>query len=265
MVAINTSVGRLNQSVRVGQRDLPVFTRLPEKPEDMQRQDNRYTVMAKLLYPDMSDAEYMHAIWNAMDLIEAKSALRLFRRWYGPNGVEMPSDIVLRDGAVAPQERDFDHYTQLSSFGQIARDTIETNWEIARTCSDNEQTLAGVVKIAQLNVVAPVVNWYACQLPLNGASQVLAWPLHSMNVVSDQVMMTRLLTAGRAKKDSWIRSCVVIRPFHAVSPYAQTYRRAKTPAALIQVTTPPSKRPRKRPARARKRSGRRSVRRAIPT
>jgi hypothetical protein len=104
MVAINTSVGQVDRRLRLGSRTVPVFMRLPEKPEDMQRQDNRYTVMAKLLYPDLSDSKYMHSVWNAMDLLETKVALRLQNRWYGPKpNIEVPpADVVLRDGTVSP-------------------------------------------------------------------------------------------------------------------------------------------------------------------
>lgn len=62
MIAINTSVGQIDRRLPIGNRTIPVFMRLPEKPEDMQRQDNRYTVMAKLLYPDLSDSKYMHSV-----------------------------------------------------------------------------------------------------------------------------------------------------------------------------------------------------------
>ncbi len=100
MVSINTAVGQVNRSLKIGDRSAPLFLRLPEKPEDMQRQDNRFTVMAKLLQPDLSDAEYMHSVWNAMDLIEARAALRLLSNWPAPKtGIEVPAaDVVLRDG-----------------------------------------------------------------------------------------------------------------------------------------------------------------------
>lgn len=234
MVAINTAVGRLNHTIVHGQRHVPVFCRLPEKPEDMQRQDNRYTVMAKLFYPDLSDAEYMHSVWNAMDLVESKTALRVMGRWYGPGGAEIqPCDVVMRDGPVAPQDRDFNHYNLPTSYGLIVRDMIQTCWDIARKSRDDAQTVAGVVKNAQLNVFAPVINWFAAQVARDRKGQLLAWPLQSLNAVSDQLMLTRLLTAGRGKMDPWTRSCIVIRPFHATTNYAMRYRLSQLPADII--------------------------------
>ncbi len=229
MIAINTAVGQVNRDVKVEGRTVPAFLRLPEKPEDMQRQDNRYTVMAKMLYPDMSDAQYMHAVWNAMDLIEAKAALRLLRRWDVPKArVEIAAaDVVLRDGTVSPQDRDSSHYREISSYGRIVRDMIETNWEIAKKCQQDGQTLAGVVKNAQLNVYVPVINWFACQVARAGTGQLESWPLQTMNLIPDQILLTRLLTAGRKKDDPWVRTCVVLRPFHALTDYARTYSRSK--------------------------------------
>jgi hypothetical protein len=235
MIAINTAVGQIDRVLQEKRRSIPIFMRLPEKPEDMQRQDNRYTVMAKLLHPDQSDAQYMHSVWNAMDLIEAKAALRLLSRWYGPRPeLEVaPSDIVLRDGAVAPQDRDFNHYADISSYGQIVRDMISTDWEIARKCREDGQTLAGVVKMAELSVFAPILNWFASQTARDKTGQIAAWPMQSMNLIPDQILITRLLTAGRGQRDPWTRTCLVLRPFQATTNYARTYSRANQPSAII--------------------------------
>jgi hypothetical protein len=234
MISINTSVGQINRSLQTGTVVTPIFLRLPEKPEDMQRQDNSFTVMAKLLYPDLSDAEYMHSVWNAMDLLETRAAHRLFHRWDGPKRkVEVPpADIVLRDGPVTPQDRDFNHYADMSSYGRIVRETVALNWEIARKGRDDGQTLAGVVKTAQLSVFAPVINWFACQIVKEGG-QILAWPMQTMNWIPDQVILSRLLTAERNKSDQWTRTCVVQRPFHAVTNYAHTYSRKNPPAERL--------------------------------
>lgn len=235
MISINTAVGQVNRAMNTRGRTVPVFTRLPERPEDMQRQDNKYSIMAKLFFPDLSDSEYMHSVWNAMDLMETRAALRVLGRWYGSDGrTEIaPADVVLRDGAVSPQDRDFYHYGMMTSYGAIVRDAIDHNWQIAMKCRDGQQTTAGVVKTAQLSVFAPVVNWYACQLARDRVGQIAAWPMQAMNLVPDQAIVTRLLTANRKKRDPWNRTCIVIRPFHALTNYAQTYARSEPPAQRI--------------------------------
>lgn len=234
MISLNTSIGLVDRLLRQGTRLVPLFVRLPEKPEDTQRQDNRFTVMAKLLYPDMSDAQYMHSVWNAMDVVETRAVLRLLRRWSARPDVEVPpADVVLRDGPVAPQDRDFYHYSDLGSYGQIVREMIEINWEIAKQCREDGHTVAGVVKRAELNVFGPVVNWFAAQLTQRPASQIATWPMQSMNLVPDQMIITRLLTAGRRKGDPWVRTCIVTRPFHALTTQAQVYSRSKPPSDFV--------------------------------
>jgi hypothetical protein len=177
-------------------------------------------------------------VWNAMDVLESKATLRVMRRWYtGKTNVEIrAADVVLRDGTVTPQERDFTHYIQQDSYGRIARDLIEINWEVVKKCRDDDQTVVGVVKTANLRVVAPVINWFVCQLVASGKeTQIQSWPLQSMNMVTDQVLLSRLLTAGRKKDDPWSRTCVILRPFHATTKFAERYSKinGESPAAAI--------------------------------
>lgn len=235
-ITVNTAIGQINRNVKHNDKQTPVFLRLPEKPEDMQRQDNRYTIMAKLFYPDLSDAEYIHSVTNAMDFLESKAALRTMSRWYLQNNgsVEIPAcDIVLRDGTITPQDRDFNHYRTMSTYGQIVRDLISTNWDIVKKCKDDGQTLGGVVKHAQLMVFGPIINWYACQLAKEKKGQLVIWPIHTMNMAYDQIILTRLLTAGRKSNDPWARTCIVFRPYHSTTNFSNTYSRTNTPAQII--------------------------------
>ena len=109
-VSINTSVAQINRRVRAAGREYPAFLRLPEKPEDMQQRDNRYTVMAKIFFPELSDSQYAHSIWNAMNLLECRAANKVMRRWYTSKEFAevRPADVVLMDGTVIPNDRDFE-------------------------------------------------------------------------------------------------------------------------------------------------------------
>lgn len=235
LVSINTAVGQVNRKVKSGRTHFPAFLRLPERPEDMQRDDNRHTVMAKLLHPDLTDAQYMHAVWNAMDLVETRATLRLLHRWYADGrSLEVPpADVVLRDGTVSPQDRDFSHYREQDSYGRIVRDMIDVGWRVALACREDRRVVCGVVKQTQLSVFAPVINWYACRLARDGEGQLLGWPLDAMNAAPDQLLVTRLLTASRKPDDQWQRTCVVMRPFHALTNYGLSYSRAMHPADQI--------------------------------
>lgn len=213
-----------------------MFTRLPEKPEDLQQRENKYTVMAKLFYPDLSDAEYMHSLWNAMDTLEARATLRVLGRWYtSPGNAEVrPADVVLRDGTVVPQDRDFNHYKDETHYGEIVRDMISLNWAIVKKCVSDRQSVAGVVKNAQVRILGPVLNWYVTQLAAKkDASIVENWPFNALNSLPDQVLLSRLLTAQREKGEPWTRTCLVLRPFHATTNFNKRYSRAKSPVDLI--------------------------------
>src|SRR5206468_1245418 len=114
---------------------------------------------------------------------------------------------------------------------------IEISWEVVKKCRDDNQTVAGMVKNANLKVFAPVINWYVCRLVgSNEKTQIGSWPLQSMNMITDQVLLSRLLTADRHKSDPWCRTCIVLRPFHAVAKKLdQQYSNVpgETPADLM--------------------------------
>lgn len=229
-VSINTSIAQINRHLEVGGRRRPVFLRLPEKPEDMQRDENRYTMMVKAFHPDLSDSEYFHAIWAAMDLLEVRAASKALKSWNTPGtDVEVrPADVVLRDGTIVPNDRDFNHYKQQNTAGQIVRRLVEGNWDVLKKTEFDKQVIAGVVKRAQLRVVAPVINWVIAQDgALNQSTSYAGWSLESMNYMDDQSLLTRILTAGRKDNDPWKRSCLVFRPFHATTNYAKGYSRTE--------------------------------------
>ena len=236
-VSINTAIAQTNRRVRMRDgREHPAFLRLPEKPEDMQQQANRYTIMARLFYPDLSESQYAHSIWNAMNLLETKAALRVMDRWEtSRNGAEVrPADIVLMDGPVTPQDRETSHYVNQSTYGRIVRDLIGGSWNILLKSREDGQIVAGVVKHAQLRVFSPVINRFLVEIVAREEkTQLTAWPLNAMNSLPDQVLLTRLLTAGRKKEDPWCRTCLVLRPFHAVTDFFDRYKKSARPADIL--------------------------------
>lgn len=232
-VSINTATGVLNRDIRIHNRDVPAFQRLPEKPEDMQQRDNRYTIMAKMFFPDLTDSEYVHSTWNAMDLLECRATLNMMSRWTQlPGNVELPpADVVLRDGTIVPNDRDHIHYGQQNTYGRIVRDLIDVSWKIAKNCRNDGQTVVGVVKNAQMRVLSPVINYFLGQVAAaSGDTQLAAWSLEDMNHLFDQALLSRILTAGRKNSDPWLRTALVLRPFHATSNLSKSYSR--TPGSL---------------------------------
>lgn len=237
-ISINTATAQINRRVRIGGREYPAFLRLPEKPEDMQQRDNRYTVMAKLFFPDLSESQYAHSVWNAMNLLESRAATKVMRRWYtSKDTVEVrPADVIMMDGTVTPNDRDSNHYAQPDAYGRIVRDLIEVNCEIMQKSRDDKQVVAGVVKNAQLRVLGPIINRFIVSTVAKQTNtQIQAWPLRAMNALPDQAVLTRLLTAGRKKDDPWFRTCYVLRPFHATTDFSERHSRDpdRRPAAIL--------------------------------
>ena len=236
-VSINTAIAQTNRNVRQRDgREHAAFLRLPEKPEDMQQRDNRYTIMARLFYPDLSESQYAHSLWNAMNLLEVRAALRVMDRWdTARNGAEVrPADVIFMDGPVSPQDRESSHYVNGSTYGRIVRDLIGVSWSILQKSRDNDQLVAGAVKNAQLRVLGPVINRFLVDVVARESStQIQAWPLNAMNTLPDQALVTRLLTAGRKKGDPWSRTCLVLRPFHAITDFADRYSRDNTPTQML--------------------------------
>lgn len=225
-ISVNTAVGFLNRNMKIGKKETPIFHRLPEKPEDMQRDSNRYSIMAKMFYPDLTESEYMHSNWNALNLLQFRAMLNVMRRWTLDGKYEQaPADVVLRDGPIVPQDRDHYHYGQQDSYGRIVRDLIGVSRDIVTCCEKQGQTVLGVVQDSQMQVLAPVINHFLCQLRVKEPqTRFKAWHKHEMNHLYDQALVSRLLSAGRKPSDPPLRTTLVLRPFHAVSKIlAETY------------------------------------------
>ena len=195
----------------------------------MQQRDNKYTIMAKLFFPDLTDSQYAHSVWNAMNLLQSRAALKVMRRWETTrDALEVrPADIVLLPRPVVPQDRNSNHYAQSGSYGRIVRDLIEVNYDIMQKSRDDGQVVAGVVKNSPLRVLGPILNSFIVKdiARSGGSSQIETWPLSAMNSLPDRAILTRLLSAGRKKGEPWVRTCIVCRPFHATTDFAERYSR----------------------------------------
>lgn len=228
IITLNTAAAVINRQVRHGRNLVEAFLRLPEAPEDIQRAENRYTIMSQVFFPEMADGEYMHATWNAMDVLECRAALKALKRWTLPLGdVDVPpSDVVIRDGTIVPNDRDPAHYANPGSYGRIVREMVDLNWEMAQVCRDGDQTVAGAVKNAQIKVLAPIVNHILANRAGTPATSLTNWPVQLMNALSDQALLSRLLSGGMRPKGSWLRSALFMRPFHATAPaFSRHYSR----------------------------------------
>src|SRR5262249_18003575 len=71
------------------------------------------------------------------------------------------------------------------------------------------------------------------QISGENGTQMAGWPLQTMNLIADQALVTRVLTAGRKKNDPWQRTCIILRPFQAVTNFAQDYSRGESAGQLV--------------------------------
>jgi len=230
-VTVNTSVAYTQKfTVRTASGEQNVLFRLPEKPEDMQREDNRFTIMAKAFYPDLTESKYMHSVWNAMDLLEARVSRKVLRPWFipGTNKQIPEADVVMRDGTLVPNERDSSHYAQGDTYGVITRDLIRENWELARAVKDGHaSSVVGVVKQAQVRAYGPVIAHVMQHLLPRDRG---VWPVQSLSRLPDATLLSRLLLAGRREDDPWFRTAVLLRPFHAACDRPELYSRTAVPS-----------------------------------
>lgn len=252
-INLNTAAAVLNRKLRRDGRETDVFLRLPNAPEDIQRRENVYTIMSPMFYPDLSPAEYMHSAWNAMDVLESRAARRAMDSWPTPgSNIEVnPADVVIRDGTIVPNDRDPSHYAQADSYGRIVREMVQLCWEMAQKSRVDAHTVAGAVKNSRVRVVAPIINYIIAQAAGTPASALTSWALDEMNAVSDQQLLSRLLSHGQRVKRYWTRSAIFMRPFHSTTPaFSRYYERdpERAPAREIEnrielaASTPPEKR-----------------------
>lgn len=238
-ITLNTAAAVLNRKLRRSGRETDVFLRLPSAPEDIQRRENAYTIMSPMFYPDLSEAEYMHSAWNAMDVLESRAARKAMDHWPMPGGeIEVnPADVVIRDGTVVPNDRDPSHYAQLDSYGRIVREMVSLSWEMTQKCRDDAHTVAGAVKASQLRVVGPILNYVISQAAGTPQTTLTSWALDAMNAISDQQLLSRLLSHTRHEKGTWARSAIFMRPFHATTTaFSRYYERNadRAPAREIE-------------------------------
>ena len=157
----------------------------------------------------------------ALDVVQFRVDERLISggaRAYGsyPGGGEgnlLPKpNVLIRDGTVTPQEREFQHYCDRSSYGDVVREGISLSYTILRAVADSSSRVyAGAVKLTQLRTFSKIINWY-----IKRAIDE-SWDLSKVSHVTDSVAVTRLIAAlPECERNEYYRTCVITRPFPAL-------------------------------------------------
>ena len=182
---------------------------------------NRGMIISRPWFEDLTDSQFEHMKKAALDVVQFRVDERLITgvaRAYGsgPVGGEgglLPKpNVLIRDGTVTPQEREFQHYCHLSSYGDVVREGIGLSYSILRAVADSSSRVyAGAVKMTQLKTFSKIINWYIKRTIDE------SWDLSKASYVTDSVAVTRLLGAlPNCPANQYYRTCVVVRPFSAL-------------------------------------------------
>jgi len=182
---------------------------------------NRGMVISRPWFPDLSDSEFEHMKKAALDVVQFRVDERLINgtaRAYGTapaagdSGLLPRPNVLIRDGTVTPQEREFQHYINRKAYGDVVREGIALSYSILRSVKDSEhRVFAGAVKSTQLRTFSRIINWYIKRRVDTG------WDLSKVSYVTDTVAVTRMLTVlPNLGPSEYYRTCVIVRPFWAL-------------------------------------------------
>lgn len=182
---------------------------------------NRGMVISRPWFPDLSDSEFEHMKKAALDVVQFRVDERLMNgvaRAYGTSpaggdsGLLPKPNVLIRDGTVTPQEREFQHYINRKAYGDVVREGIALSYSILRAVKDSEhRVFAGAVKSTQLRTFSRMINWYVKRHVDEG------WDLSKVSYVTDTVAVTRLLAVlPKLQPNEYYRTCVIVRPFWAL-------------------------------------------------
>ena len=182
---------------------------------------NHGMIISRPWYEDLTDSQFEHMKKASLDVVQFRVDERLITgmaRAYGETpggqntGLLPKPNILIRDGTVTPQEREFRHYCNQSSYGGVVREGIELSYNILRSVTDSENRIyAGAVKMTQLRTFSRILNWYIKRhIDLN-------WDLSKVSFVTDSIAVTRLLTSlPEVGEEEYYRTCAIVRPFSAL-------------------------------------------------
>ncbi len=205
--------------------------------------ENFAMVLARIWFPDLTDAGYEHLKQAALELVQCQVDQRVvlgIANILGDGSVlgrgrrmVLPKPVVhFRDGPVTPQVRElmWHFYSDDSVSGEVYRKTLNLWWSMLQSVSGSErQVLAGVVKSTQMRAFAELVNWYvvrgsACSIipgKEDGCAIASDWIHSGFSRLSDHQVMTQLMVAAdleldsgaRIKSGDYLCSFAILRPF----------------------------------------------------
>ena len=221
MLTFNNSIAYVDFPKEYPHKPPSPYHGVPMTRAALEDPHNHGMIISRPWYEDLTDSQFEHMKKAALDVVQFRVDERLITgvaRAYGatPTGQDtglLPKpNILIRDGTVTPQEREFQHYCNRSSYGGVVREGIALSYNILRSVMDSESRIyAGAVKMTQLRTFSRIINWYIRRhIDPN-------WDLSKVSFVTDSVAVTRLLTSlPEVGEREYYRTCAIVRPFSAL-------------------------------------------------
>ena len=205
--------------------------------------DNYAMVMARIWFPDLTDAGYEHLKQAALELVQCQVDERVVSGVANVLGdgallgrgrrMLLPRPVVhLRDGLVTPQVRElmWHNYCDDGAAGEMYRRIMALWLSMLQSVAGSErQVLAGVVKSTQMRAFSELVNWYVARgsasrsIPGMDDGKPIApgWNRADFWHLSDHQVMTQVMAAAeievdsgsKMKSGSYLCSFAIMRPF----------------------------------------------------
>lgn len=202
------------------------LTGVPMTRAALEDPSNRGMVMAPFMFPGLDDSEYEHMKKCATDVVQLRIDEKVIAgtaRSLGPRMEKLPRPtVVIRDGTVVPQEREFHHYKRRDDYGEMVQEGIALSNSILSSVTTSPVIYAGAVKFTQLKIFSEVLNWYIASGSRARFGEPLDpnWDISRAGHITDNASMTRLLAALKPNNPtSYYCSCVFMRPFYALAGF----------------------------------------------
>lgn len=230
MLTFNNSVAYLDLPVGYPHRVAFPYHGVPMTRGAIEDPGNRGMIISRPWFEDLTDSQFEHMKKAALDVVQFRVDERLLNgvaRAFGSNpagsegGLLPKPNVLIRDGTVTPQEREFQHYCHRSSYGDVVREGIGLSYSILRAVLDSSsRVFAGAVKQTQLKTFSKILNWYVKRTIDE------SWDLSKASYVTDSVAVTRLLAAlPPCGPNEYYRTCVIARPFTALVTELRSLKR----------------------------------------
>jgi hypothetical protein len=229
LLTFNNSAGYVDIPQSYPERYPTPFHGVPATRATLEDPSHRGMIISRPWFEDLNDGEFEHMKKAALDVVQFRIDESLLSGSALPFGshpmIHSPAfpkpNLLVRDGAVAPQARELQNYANTTAYGEIVREGIRLSYRILGHVRDSDKRVfAGAVKSTQLRTFSRIVSWYIQRGSARHGQPAIDcnWQLERMGVISDSVAMTRLLNTLPAlkKRTQFYRTAVVVRPFTAM-------------------------------------------------